>query len=375
MAAPQATGVGALLVSAAQQSGVQHKPAQIRQALMSSARFLTEPDPGVGPRFQAYDQGVGILDVNAAWALLNQKISTVTITGAVPVDTVLSDFLATPGVGQGIHDREGVTLGEPYSRTYTFRRADGPGGSRTYSATWLGNDGTFSSAASVTLPKGANVSFPVNINPASVGAHSAILRLDDPATAGIDYQAMNTVIVADQLTAETGFSVTKSGTLDRSQTVHYFFNVPEGSPALKVDMTGGGLAAGAGQIRFLRWMPVGLGIDSNAVSNCYNPGTCITGESVTSRTVFDPMPGVWEVSVDARRTSDADNVPFTLTATILGVTSTRASWSSRPQRSGRRSTRSTASRTTSPLSPVAGWTRRWAAPRSQRRASITWRCS
>jgi hypothetical protein len=41
---------------------------------------------------------------------------------------------------------------------------------------------------------------------------------------------------------------------------------------------------------------------------------------VTSRTVFEPLAGVWEVSVDARRTSDADNAPFTLTATILGVT-------------------------------------------------------
>ena len=54
--------------------------------------------------------------------------------------------------------------------------------------------------------------------------------------------------------------------------------------------------------------------------NCYNPGSCVTGESVTSRTVLEPLAGVWEVSVDARRTSDADNAPFTLTATILGVT-------------------------------------------------------
>ena len=171
----------------------------------------------------------------------------------------------------------------------------------------------------MALPKGANVSFPVTVN-AAAGAHSAILRLDDPATVGVDYQSMNTVIAADQLTADTDFSSTKSGTIDRAQTAHYFFNVPEGSPALKVDMTGGGAAAGAGQIRFLRWSPFGLGIDSNAVSNCYNPGVCATGESVTSRTIFDPLPGVWEVSVDARRTSDADNVPFTLTATILGVT-------------------------------------------------------
>ena len=133
---------------------------------MSSATYLTEPDPGVGARFQAYDQGVGLLNVNAAWTSSRQKIAPVTITGSVPVNTVLSDLLATPRVGSGIYDREGVTAGLAYARTYTFRRADGPGGTTTYNVSWVGNDGTFSSAGSVALPKGANVSFPVTINAA-----------------------------------------------------------------------------------------------------------------------------------------------------------------------------------------------------------------
>jgi hypothetical protein len=86
-------------------------------------------------------------------------------------------------------------------------------------------------------------------------------------------------------------------------------------------MTGGGAGAGAGAIRFLRWHPWGLGVDSNAVSNCYNPsiGGCSTG-SALSRTVTNPQAGVWEVTVDARRNSDAVAAPFTLTATILGAT-------------------------------------------------------
>ena len=36
--------------------------------------------------------------------------------------------------------------------------------------------------------------------------------------------------------------------------------------------------------------------------------------------VTNPQAGVWEVTVDARRTSDADFTPFTLTGTILGAT-------------------------------------------------------
>jgi hypothetical protein len=85
-------------------------------------------------------------------------------------------------------------------------------------------------------------------------------------------------------------------------------------------MTGGG-PAGAGAIRFLRWHPWGLAIDSNAVSNCYTPAAaagCSTG-SPTSRTTANPQAGVWEVTVDARRSSDANNAPFTLTASILGA--------------------------------------------------------
>src|SRR5688500_9506935 len=64
MAAPQATGGAALLISAAKATGAQHQPAQLRQAITSSARFI---DPS---RFQAYDQGNGLMNVEAAWNLL-----------------------------------------------------------------------------------------------------------------------------------------------------------------------------------------------------------------------------------------------------------------------------------------------------------------
>jgi hypothetical protein len=103
---------------------VQKQPDQIRQALMSTSRYLTE-----GDRFQAYDQGVGIIDANAAWNMLKTNIKTVNISSSVPVNTPLSGFLATPGVGPGIYDREGVTSAR-HTRTYTFTRNDGRGGRR-----------------------------------------------------------------------------------------------------------------------------------------------------------------------------------------------------------------------------------------------------
>ena len=311
MASPQSAGAGALLVSAAKQAGRQHQPAQIRKALLSSADFLSD-------RYQAYEQGVGLIDVGAAWNLLRQNMKTVDISSSVNVNTILSDFLATPGKGQGIYDREGVHPGDVYTRQYTFRRNDGPGGSTTYNLSWVGNDGTFSAPGTISLPKGSPVTLNVAVNPTAAGVHSAILRLDDPSSPGIEYQTLNTVIAALEFDAPD-YSQTVSGSLGPGQFRTYFFEVPAGTPAFKVDMTGGG-PTGAGAIRFLRWHPWGLGVDSNAVSNCYNgaPGGCSTG-SPTSRTVTNPQAGVWEVTVDARRNSDAVSAPFTLTASILGA--------------------------------------------------------
>lgn len=313
MAAPQAAGAAALLISAAKQSNVQKQPAQIRQALRSSTRYLSG-------RYQAYEQGNGLINVGAAWNLLKTNIKTVNISSFVPVNTLLSGFLAIPGVGVGINDREGVAVGQGYTRTYTFIRNDGPGGTKNYNLSWVDNDGTFSSATSISLPKGVAVNLDVNINAASTGSHSAILNLDDPSSAGIEYQTLNTVIAAEQFSADNNYSVSKSDVLGPGQFKTYFFYVPSGTPAFKVDLNGGG-AAGAGAIRFLRWHPWGLGIDSNAVSNCYNgaAGGCTTG-SATSRTTTNPQAGVWEVTVDARRNSDAVSAPFTLTASILGAT-------------------------------------------------------
>lgn len=174
MASPQAAGAAALLVSAANQAGVQNQPAQIRQALISSTRFISG--------YQAYEQGNGLINVGAAWNLLSTNIKTHEISSAVPVNTVLSGFLATPGVGLGINDREGVSVGTSYTRNYTFTRKSGGSKAVNFNLSWVGNDGTFSTASSISLPLNKPVSLAVSINPTAAGAHSAILNLDDPNT-------------------------------------------------------------------------------------------------------------------------------------------------------------------------------------------------
>jgi len=315
MASPQATGAAALLVSAAKQANVQKQPAQLRQALISSARLLDTS------RYQVFDQGNGLINVGAAWNLLKTNIKTVDISSSVPVHTLISQFLATPNVGQGIYDREGVTLGQSYTRQYTFVRTSGGGGTKKYNLTLVGNDGTFSlGASSISLPLNSPKTLNVTVNPSAVGAHSAILNLDDPGTTGIDYQTMNVVVVPELFTAANNYTITKSGTIGRNQSQRFFFKVPAGTPALKVDLDDH-TAAGTGQVRFLRFHPYGVTIEpSNNSLTCYSPP--VSGGpncNPLSRTTSNPLAGVWEVTVEARRTSDVTDAPFTLTVSILGA--------------------------------------------------------
>jgi Subtilase family/Bacterial pre-peptidase C-terminal domain len=307
MAAPEATGGAALLISAAKQTGAQWQPDQLRQAINSGARYL----PGEG----AYEQGNGIMQVGAAWDVLKQNVKTVDITSSAPVNTVLSGQLATPNRGEGIYEREGWAAGQTGTRTITFTRTSGGSGAITYNVSWVGNDGTFSSAGSISLPRGTPVNLPVTINAATVGIHSALLRLNDPSTAGIDYETMNVIVAANQFNVANNFSVTSSGSADRPDMATFFYNVPPNTPAFKVDVTDVN-----GRVRVWRDSPQGLPIDSPAFQ---------TGGS-QSKTVSNPMAGVWEVAVEVSRTSAAGPATFNITGTVLGVDITPSSWTIDP---------------------------------------------
>lgn len=310
MAAPEATGGAALLISAAKQSNVQWQPDQLRQAVKSSARYL--------PAYGAHEQGDGLFQVGAAWDLLRTNIKTVGINSTAPVHTIISQFLATPNQGSGIYEREGWAAGQSGERTVTFTRTTGGSRPVNYNLSWVGNDGTFSSAGTVALPLNTPVGVSVSINAASAGVHSAILNLDDPSTTGIDYQVMNTIVAAEQFSAANNFSVSRSGSADRPDSTTYFFYVPENTPAFKVDLTGVN-----GRVRLLRFHPYGVALD-NTNTTAYQTG------GTQSRTLSNPTPGVWEVTVDASRTSPVAPATFTITGSILGVDVTPATWTIDP---------------------------------------------
>ncbi len=314
MAAPQATGAAALLISAYKaEFGQRPTPADLRSALSTSATFL--PDAG------AYEQGAGLIDVQGAWQQLLAGQNPHHITSSVAVDTVLSDLLAPPDSGPGIHDREGVVVGREYERVYTLTRTTGPKKAVQHDVSWIGNDGTFKSRPVVPMPLNKPVKLVVKVTPQTAGIHSALLRLDDPDTHGVDLTTMNTVFAPHDVTAANAYEVSVSGTVGRNDTEHLLVRVPEGTGALNFELTGGGTAPGAGQVRFLRYSPQGLPADSTSSTNCYNPdaGAGCAGGTPTSRTTLAPQAGVWEVVVEARRTSDVASAPFTLKVTALSA--------------------------------------------------------
>ena len=129
MAAPQATGGAALLLSAAKARGITVPPAALRRAMYTSATWIKD--------IPAHGQGNGLLNVPAADTLLRGSQETRTYTIDAPVCTPLSEDLPTPQHGTGIYNRCPNTSGGHRpggTRAYrvTVTRTSGPAWRRPY---------------------------------------------------------------------------------------------------------------------------------------------------------------------------------------------------------------------------------------------------
>ncbi|MDT0446764.1 S8 family serine peptidase [Streptomyces johnsoniae] len=313
MSSPQVAGAAALLLSAAEQRGIELSAADLRTALTSSA----DPIRGV----QAHEQGAGLVDTEGAWRLITRGATAHGYTVEAPVDHDMAEFLATPGVGTGIYDRESApAVGESERYEVTITRTTGPDRPVRHRLDLANNhDRTFriDGRSTVWLPLDEPVTVTVQARPRSLGAHSAILEVDDQRTQGTDHQILATVVVPQELSGPD-FSVTESDTARRNDTTSYFVTVPEGTRTLEVALNG--LAEGS-QTRWIAITPWGTPADDSSSTLCYpnydNPdNTC----RPDLRSYADPTPGVWEIEVESRRTSPLLNNPYELTATALGTT-------------------------------------------------------
>ncbi|BCJ46352.1 serine protease [Actinoplanes ianthinogenes] len=312
MAAPQATGGAALLLSAAKQNKLTVSPAQLRRAIYSTADTI--------PGEQAYEQGYGQLDVPASWKLLTKISDVRSYTASAPVCTPLAPYLSTPGVGTGIYNRcaaseGGFTAGQSRWVSLSLTRTSGPNRLVLHRLRWEGDDKAFLSTPVVALPLNKTVTIPVRVT-AGRGVTSALLTVDDPATPAVDFEVLNTVVTGTEAKAPS-YANTFSGAVDRNSTTSFFVTVPAGATSLQVDL--GGIAAGS-QTRWIAINPYGVPVEPTSSPYCYtnysDPATCKPEE----RSYDNPLPGVWELEVESRRTSPLLSNPFALTAKVQGVT-------------------------------------------------------
>ncbi|MEV6110680.1 S8 family serine peptidase [Streptomyces sp. NPDC051940] len=311
MASPQATGAAALLLSAAKQKGVDLSPVTLRTALTSTAKHI--------PGLQAYEEGAGLIDIVDAWDMIRDGATAYSYDVKAPVNTGLAQFLKTPGFGTGVYDREGG-LKPGQSRTYdiTVTRTSGPATATVHRLSLRNNDGTFrlTGPSLVSLPLNQPVTVKVKATPTSSGIHSVALAVDNLRTVGTDREIMATVVAAKDQTAPS-YAVDVSGSVQRNSSRSYFVTVPEGAKSLQVAIDG---LNGLSQTRFIAIDPWGLPADNTASNACYpnyNPANTCRPDV---RSYQDPIPGVWEIEVEARRTSPMLDNPFHVTATALGTT-------------------------------------------------------
>lgn len=310
MASPQAAGAAALLISAAKRSGTDHSPARLRTALTSSADRIAG--------FQAYEQGSGLVDVEGAWKELRGGPSAHSYTVTAPVTSALSEFLPTPNLGTGVYDRgPSVKAGKAKSYQVTVTRTSGPDRPVRHSLRLVNNhDGAFRlGSGTLWLPLGTPVDFTLRATPGK-GVNSAIVQVNDGRTKGVDHQIMATVIASDPVAAPS-YTRSYSGTAQRNSTTSYFVTVPEGATSLEVSMSG--LAKGS-QTRWIAITPYGVPADPTSTPMCYpdydNPANTCRPDL---RTYTDPVPGVWELEVESRRTSPLLDNRYTLDASVLAA--------------------------------------------------------
>ncbi|GAA0482514.1 serine protease [Paractinoplanes deccanensis] len=312
MASPQAAGGAALLLSAAKQNGFKVSPASLRRAIYSTADAI--------PGEQVNEQGYGQLDVPSAWSLLKKKSPTRDYTSSAPVCTPLDDLLATDGQGVGIYNRcaasaGGFKAGQTKVVTIKLTRTSGPSYPVLHKLTWKGDRANFLTSPLVVLPLKKTVSVPVVVR-ANSGVTSGLLEVDDPTTPVIDFEVLNTVVTGVE-SPKPAYSNTFKGAVDRSSTTSFYVNVPVGTKALQVDLSG--IAAGS-QVRWIGVNPYGVPVEDTASTACYTNYSDEAACKPSERAYENPIPGIWELEVESRRTSPLLSNPFTLTAKVQGVT-------------------------------------------------------
>jgi hypothetical protein len=262
------------------------------------------------------------VNVAGAWEILKQLDTARepgVITSRAPVVHSYSHLLPTPNEGVGIYERHGWNVGDREQRTITLTRNTGPSAPMTFALSWTGNDhGTFSAPLPVTLPLNTPVLVPITIAPSTHGAHTAHLTLDHPSVPGYAHRMLTTVVVAQPLTAGNDFTIKQQTEVPRPGMRSFFYRVPEGVTALKIDLS---------------WSERAVSLSVIRPDTRQQSGGRVTPQGARSVTqvVADPMPGTWEVRLSdiadtrsfdweqAKKDEPVPPTPATLTLSALAA--------------------------------------------------------
>ena len=165
MASPQTAGAMALLLSAAKATGADAAPAELRQAVYSTADYNKD--------VPAFLQGLGQINVTEGVGPAQAERSTPTsFTATAPVCTEIWKIFGVTS-GTGVYNRcaaddGGHAPGQAKTYPVTIKRAAGAGPAGHYAVSLQGNDGTFSRRpASVTIAPGGSATVNLTAKPAS----------------------------------------------------------------------------------------------------------------------------------------------------------------------------------------------------------------
>jgi hypothetical protein len=309
---PYAAGAAALLISAAKQSNVAYSAGRLSRALRMSARLL--------PGYQAHEQGNGALDINAAWRALKSDIDPPRIVASGAIAHPLAQYAARGQEGQGILEFEGWTAGMKGTREIRLRRESGPPEPVTYRVSWAADDGTFSSARSVTLHLGETVPLRVKIDVKSPGAHSGLLNLHDVSTGAIVFRTQATVVAAERIDPASG-SIRVKGAIGLMRQRAHYFHVPPATRAIAFELE---VIRGVIQPTILQ----SHGLSGDYYMQVHPMNTFTLGPGTYHVVMPDPEPGTWTLRLDNRSVwldlppgfgprDDAD-AEYTLTMRVLG---------------------------------------------------------
>ena len=133
----------------------------------------------------------------------------------------------------------------------------------------------------------------------------------------IDAEMLNTVVAADtEMDLPPSFQTTTDGRVDRNTARSRFVNVPAGTNELNFDLRNLDYERDGAQLRIIATDPLGIPADGAA---CYTNYSDAAECDPWRRTYKNPMPGIWEFKIEARRTSLPATSPYELSVTGTGL--------------------------------------------------------